>query len=937
MTRLALAIAVAIIFVSPDASAIPRSDCPKGTSWDIAAGACVKKKVAARASAQERFEKASDDIEGRGKAPDPKRGLAALEQTCGEKHGASCRLLGFLYVRGRAPAIKDDRKAADYFAKGCSVNDLESCVDVGDLAVRTGDYPKARIAFQHGCELGSGVACARDADLLDRGLGGAKDTATAAPLFKKALDKLTPQCPVTGISDGAACAWLGWMHEHGKGTAKDLGKAVTAFKSGCTAGHGEACMSLGRALDEGFGGVKDTAGANKAYDRACTDFDNADACQKIGERLGMAKQDLPRAFKLAERGCQLDPKYCGTLAEFYRLGFGIDTGKDQVKATANYKKACDNGGLGWCQNYGERAATGNGTTRDLDSAIVALEKACLGRYMGSCGVGARYLMEKDEHARAAKLAKQGCDDNDADSCYRLGRLHEAGNGGVDKSAETALTFFDKACKGDSPIGCNAQANFYNEGTGVAADKAKAFELYQKACEGNASQLFSPACTSAAQMAFWGNGVPKDQKLGLKLMQRACEYREADTCKYLQSMITQTGGKLDEITKTLEESCNAGNHEACHAHAEILWTSERETDRRLAYTKFEQLCKASYANGCLRQADQLLYGRGVTKDPDKAEALYRTQCDAGNSFGCQGLGSLYHELKKHEEAHRMFLRSCEGGSPDGCMMVGWGFKNARGVAWDMAQGAKFYQKACELQSQTGCNNLASLYFHGTGVKRDHKKAYELYDKVCTATASSLGCGGLARYLWRGEGGHAIDLPRAEAMYRKACSPEDPDPEACAELAQLLDQLKKAPAEAARLRQSAFNQATKYGKEQEQPYYMYVLGLFHRDGVATLKDPVKSLEWFSKACDGFNSLGCVQAGKQLRTSKQAADLDRARVYFERACAAGDEDACAQSKAPGPTPVAGGKGCCSGEIAPGAEAGLIVVLWVMAGRVRRRRQKI
>lgn len=377
---LRLVLALGFMGLATPAWAIPRSDCPAGTAWDIAAGACVKKKAAPRMSPQEKFERASDDIEGRGKTPDPKRGLTTLEQTCtGDKHGPSCRLLGFLYVRGRAPATKDDKKAADYFAKGCSFNDLEACTDVGDLAVRTGDYGKARMAFQHGCELGSGVACARDGDLLEGGLGGSKDQTTANAIFKKALDKLTPQCPATGWADGAACAWLGWIYEHGKGATKDLGKAVTAYRAGCNAGHGEACMNLGKALDAGYGGSKDEAGANKAYDRACTDFDNADACQKIGERLGMAKQDLPRAFKLAERGCQLDPKYCGTLAEFYRLGFGIDA-KDQVKATANYRKACDNGGLGWCQNFGERVAEGTGAAKDLTAAVNALEKACLGRY-----------------------------------------------------------------------------------------------------------------------------------------------------------------------------------------------------------------------------------------------------------------------------------------------------------------------------------------------------------------------------------------------------------------------------------------------------------------------------------------------------------------------------------------------------------------------------
>src|SRR5258706_5447030 len=113
-----------VLLVSSPAHAIPRGDCPAGTSWNIAAGACVKKKAAPRMSPQEKFDRASDDIEGRGKAPDAKRGLGLLEQACStDNHAASCRLLGFLYVRGRAPVAKDDNKAADYFAKACNLKD----------------------------------------------------------------------------------------------------------------------------------------------------------------------------------------------------------------------------------------------------------------------------------------------------------------------------------------------------------------------------------------------------------------------------------------------------------------------------------------------------------------------------------------------------------------------------------------------------------------------------------------------------------------------------------------------------------------------------------------------------------------------------------------------------------------------------------------------
>lgn len=926
---LRLVLAFGFVCLATPAWAIPRSDCPAGTAWDIAAGACVKKKAAPRMSPQEKFERASDDIEGRGKTPDPKRGLTTLEQTCtGDKHGPSCRLLGFLYVRGRAPATKDDKKAADYFAKGCSGGDLEACTDVGDLAVRTGDYGKARMAFQHGCELGSGVACARDGDLLEGGLGGSKDVTTANAIFKKALDKLTPQCPATGWADGAACAWLGWIYENGKGAPKDLTKAVTAYRAGCNAGHGEACMNLGKALDAGYGGSKDEAGANKAYDRACTDFDNADACQKIGERLGMAKQDLPRAFKLAERGCQLDPKYCGTLAEFYRLGFGIDA-KDQVKATANYRKACDNGGLGWCQNYGERVAEGTGVAKDLTAAVNALEKACLGRYFGSCGVGARFLIDKDEHARAAKLAKQGCDDQDGDSCYRLGWLTESGKG-VTADVAAAKNLYETSCKLESPVGCNGLANMHAAGSGTPKDVTKALEIYKKACEGNGKQLFAESCKKAAKLYADGDGVAKDTKTALALYSRACEYNIADSCRLLPQLNAELRGKVEDITKVLEASCKTGFDEACFGQADALSLTDTEANRRAAYEIFKDACGRKNEVGCIRQADLLAAGRGVGKDLAKAEELYKTTCEAGYLYACSGLGTLLMQNKKAEQAVMYYKRACEGGFSDACNGIGFMYYTSNGVRWDITQAVTYFTKSCELGSLSGCANVGEMYRYGIGKKLDHKVAFEHYSKSCTPPTVESGCSGMGHYLLTGEGGIAVDLKKAEMVLRTSCEAEYSSPSACEELAKVIEQTKGSPGEVARLRTKAFTRATELAGEN--PSYTWLLGTYYRDGMATPKNPQKAVELFTKGCDGFDPMSCIAAGRALRETGKKDDADKARVYLERACAAGIEDGC---KPQGPTPVSGGKGCCSGQVAPDAETGaLLLVVAVVVFRRRRRR---
>ena len=312
-------VVLAILSIASVAHAIPRDNCPAGTEWNTANGACMKKRAAPRQSAQDKFNQANDHLEGRGKSPDPKKGIALLEEACTRNnHAQSCTLLGFLYARGRAPVAVDVDKASQYYTKSCGLKDMDGCVLEADFAFRIGRYEIARQSFEKACNAKSAYACARYADLLDRGVGGPQDEKTALGLFKKSMATMAPLCPATGWADGNICWMVGYMHQNGKGTPEDLGKAVAAYRSGCNAGGGDACNSLGDALAKGIAGEADPAGARTAYERACTEFDQADACETIASQLTDDKTDLPRAKKVAERACELDPKMCGAIGRLLR-------------------------------------------------------------------------------------------------------------------------------------------------------------------------------------------------------------------------------------------------------------------------------------------------------------------------------------------------------------------------------------------------------------------------------------------------------------------------------------------------------------------------------------------------------------------------------------------------------------------------------------------
>lgn len=917
--RIALAFAVLVV-LAPRAYAIERN-CPAGHAWSISLGTCVKKKPAPKLSAQETFDRANDDLEGKGKGADPKRGVRLLEENCTARHGGSCTLLGFLYSRGRNGVARDDTKSMEYFVKACTLDDVEGCYHIGNVAYQIAEYPASRVAYQRACELGSGLACARGGELFERGVGGDKDAATSTRMYQRAHALLAPSCP----GDAGGCYVLGWLYDEGRGVAKDPKRAIDAYRNGCTSGSGDACTQLAERLD----GNKDVDGANDALEKACNRYDNGDACRRLAERLATANKDRDRAFALAQRACTLDPAHCGTLGELHRVGYGVTA--NATEATRLYKVACEAGGY-WCEQFGQRAHDGVGMAADDTAALAAVERGCKGGDAKSCQVGANILIgTKTDDARAFTLATMGCDYKRGFTCYLAGWMAAAGRSGGPASPERAFTLYDKGCGYDSPAACNAQADAYRGGFGITKDPAAAIAKAEKACTGNAAgELSAPGCKTWGVMAYFAEVGAKDGKTALAAFRRACSFGE-DTCGWLGSVTTELGGKPADELPLIEKACRDGYEHACLVYGNSLVASATDADHRKAYETFVASCGRKQDDACVRQADLLADGFGVAKDAAKAEQLYRTRCDAGSATACFGIGRMYSRDKKHEEALKVMTRACEGGSGDACSSVGFAYYTALGTRWDVTAAAKFFIKGCELGSNMGCANSADLYRFGIGVKVDHAKAFASYEKACTP-ADPAGCAGVGHYTATGDGSIAVDRKRAEQALRAACATEAYGmPDACRELAELLDTNKGNAGEIARLRTTAFARAKELS---DNPYFMFVLGTFYADGMATVKDPAAALVWFGKACDGFDPLGCIAAGKALRATSKTEDADRARVYFERACAAGVEDGCTLGAVapPGPPAVAQAKGCgCSGEIAGGDAGAMLLVLALL---VRRRR---
>lgn len=117
-------------------------------------------------------------------------------------------------------------------------------------------------------------------------------------------------------------------------------------------------------------------------------------------------------------------------------------------------------------------------------------------------------------------------------------------------------------------------------------------------------------------------------------------------------------------------------------------AEEDLQTSCSYGYIKAYCAlgAVYKNG----------GNGVSKDMEKAAALYQKACNLGDTNAYHNLGTLY--------------------------------LTGNGVYQDEMQARHLFMKACENNHPASCFNLGSMYLQGAGGNQDIEKGIELYKKA-----------------------------------------------------------------------------------------------------------------------------------------------------------------------------------------------------------------
>ena len=910
----------------------------------LVSGACVKRQVAPRNSAVEAYQQAIDALDTK-----PKLAFELFEKWCKAKHGPSCTQLGLMHEVSRGRVVrKDVARATELYKRACELGDGAGCRRHGMIALnaRGPAEPQqlgtARAMLERGCGKDDPFACSMFGMLLDNAMGGPMDAKRAQTTFQKATKLFDQRCPLTdkpARRDGEACWQLGYILKMGYGVAKDLTRARRAYELSCDHNYGTGCMSyieLQREQNKPRGDLVDL------YRKACH-LEVASACSTAASEIANKDRGKSREpAELAKLACDLEAKECGMLGELYRLGWS-GFAKDERKASEIYRDACDFGEQFWCFKYAVRLHDGKGVAADKARAITLLEGACADKIEDSCEQLVRYLRPDNggtdaNDARAQIAADAACKRGSHDGCFLAAwgiRYDRRGPRKVGEQAGGAesLPLFESACTGDIWSACSAAGDIYARGLGVPADPAKALARYTSACFPKSGAGSQRGCTALSKLAPV-DGRPSADEL-LRAAARACALgSERTDC---DRVTPSSASEIAIVTRELDPACaDRGDEYRCFLAARIRFQGTSD-DKQRAFELFNKQCTANQKLSCIGLADAMFWGIGTPKDVARAEALYEKRCDDTFGYACLQLGLAALERKDDAAAYRHFVRACDNDNGDGCNGAGYAYYTGRGVEWDATKALGYYRKGCEHGSAVACQNVGETLRYGIAAPKDLAESYKLYKQACDASGR-WGCGGEGHFLATGTGGAPKDLKRAAELLRKACD-GDGEYDSCAELAAVLEQLGGSVSEIAALRAKGRQRVEKAA--ESNPAYMYWLGVYFRDGIGSAKDPQRAREWFAKACDHFDPLGCVAAGTAFSETNNAADLDRARAYFEKGCGAHVDAACKGMAAVKARMAGGGTpgvvqakkaGCCSGEVVPGAEVGLALAVLAFARRARR-----
>jgi len=284
--------------------------------------------------------------------------------------------------------------------------------------------------------------------------------------------------------------------------------------------------------------------------------------------------------------------------------------------------------------YGRVLLEGRGGPRDLNGAMVWLQKAVEQDHLPATTLLARLHLSAPEEQRdaatAATLLAGAAARGDSEAQYYLGLLVSAGDG-LPKNEAAAVNWFLAAAEQQHIEAQYALSRAYAKGTGTAENPTKALRWLQEAASnGHTEAQFYLALTHDR-----GQGVPQNQSEALRWYRAAAEAGHKLSQRILGTRYMQGDGvekNLDEALRWLTAAAEAGEPGAMSNLGYLYATGTGVAqDDGIASIWYARAAERGIGGAMLALARFHETGHGVDQDIAKALALYQ-QAAAQNTPG-----------------------------------------------------------------------------------------------------------------------------------------------------------------------------------------------------------------------------------------------------------------------------------------------------------------
>jgi len=331
---------------------------------------------------------------------------------------------------------------------------------------------------------------------------------------------------------------------------------------------------------------------------------------------------LQKVKEAAEKG---DAKAMTLMGVCY--GMGRDVEQDDAKAAEWFKKAADAGNGEACLAYGIWLLGGKGgVARSAPEAVKYLQVAEKGGVTQAQTVLGIIFMSGDDgvvrdSTKALKLFTKAAEAGDAQAMHNLGMMLTQGIGTV-VSISRGTDWIRRAATAGVVESQFTMHCWYRDGTKqLKQNHKKSFEWALKA----ANQGYDQAMHNVGAMYDEGVGVAENKAEAMAWYKKAMELGVTDSMVNLGKCLVMNPNKREgEAQAGLELFCVAadeGNMRGQWNAAATLWNLaeelglEKDAARSMAY--LEQAARQGHAQALQEQARRYGAGEGVDKDMDKA--------------------------------------------------------------------------------------------------------------------------------------------------------------------------------------------------------------------------------------------------------------------------------------------------------------------------------